>query len=137
MHILDMINEFIASNNNLVLIGAITLIEIAPIKINPWSFILKKIGNVLIGDIKKEIQDLKRDFEETNADNMRGSILDFARSCRKHEEHTEEEWNRIITKIKKYETYVKDKNIDNGVIEEASVYLRKLYHERLSKNDFL
>lgn len=133
---METILNFINENSNLVLLGTVTLIEIAPIQINPWSALGKWIGNLIVGELKDEFQVLKKDFEESRANNMRWNILNFARSCRQGEEHSEEEWNYAIAQLKMYESYMEEKDMENGVVEETAIYLRKLYHERLHKNDF-
>ena len=136
MELLIAIYEFATNNSTLVLLGAVTLVEIVPIKINPWSVLLKWVGDIINGDLKADLSNLKRDFDETKADSMRWNILNFSRSCRHGEEHSEEEWSHAISQIKMYETFCEERDIENGVIEETSVYLRELYHERLHKNDF-
>ena len=144
MDVLDYIKELTATPLFYFLLGlAATIFEIAPIKISPWSWLFKKIGSLINGEIirkmdqmEKDIAIIKRDQEEDNAENMRHRILSFARGCRKHEHHDAEEWNIIMSLIKKYETYVIERKIDNGVMEENIKYLRELYHERLINNDF-
>ena len=113
------------------------MIEITPIKINPWQKLFAWIGRLINGEMQKDLIELKRDFEETKAQDKRWHILSFARSCRQGEKHTKEEWNHAISELKDYEKYTKEKNISNGVIEENAKYLRELYQERLKKNDFL
>lgn len=125
------------SNPSLILFGSITLIQIAPIKINPWSRLFKWIGEQINGELRKDFSELKKDFEETNAENMRWNILDFANSCRNKTLHSKDEWQHVISQLKKYETYTEKKGIANGVIEEDGEYLRELYHERCIQNDFL
>ena len=127
------------TNPVVLLFGTITIFEVAPIKINPWKWIGRAInGETLsqIEDIKKEIATIRKDQEENNAEYMRSRILAFAASCRRHEHHDAEEWNNIISIIKKYECYVDDRKIKNGVIEETAAFLRELYHQRLINNDF-
>ena len=133
---MGIILNFINENSSLVLLGAVTLVEIAPIEINPWSKIGNWLGTLLVGDLKEDFATLKKDFEESRANNMRWNILNFARSCRYGEEHSEEEWNYAIAQLKMYETFCEEKDIENGVVEETAVYLRELYQERLHKNDF-
>lgn len=130
--LLNAINEFVTNNSGLVLLGTVTVLEISPIKINPWKW----IGNLIFGDVNKSLNELKKDFEDNKADTMRWNILNFARSCRSGEEHSEEEWNHAIAQLKKYETLCEERHIENGVIEENAVFLRELYHKRLHKNDF-
>lgn len=127
------------TNPAVILFGTITLVEVVPIKIHPWQWIGRAINSELlkkIEQVEKNVAIIKKDQEEDNAENMRSQILSFAASCRRHEHHDAEEWNHIIAVIKKYETYVKERNIDNGVIEENAAFLRELYHKRLVNNDF-
>lgn len=123
--LINAIEEFITNNREIVLLGTITIIEVAPIKINPWKW----FGNLIIGDVQKELLEFK-----TNT--MRWNILNFARDCRKGEAHSEEEWNHVISQLTEYEILCTEKKIKNGVIEETAVYLRELYNKRLHKNDF-
>ena len=129
--------ENLATNPSVVLFGAVTLVEVTPIKLNPWKWLFSWIGNAINGDIRRDLSELKRDFEETKAQDKRWRILNFADTCRRGQQHTKEEWEHVISEVKEYEQYVKEKNLDNGVIEENSKYLRELYHERNVKNDFL
>lgn len=120
-----------------ILVSSITVIQIVPIKVNPWSALLSWMGNILYGDIRRDLSELKRDFEETKANDMRWNILNFANSCRRHEDHGKDEWRHVMAQISEYEEYTEKKHINNGVIEEDTKYLRELYHERNVKNDFL
>lgn len=135
--ILNFAINFIADNKEITLILATTLLEFSPIKINPWKSLGRWLGNALIGDLKEEFHALKKDFEESRTNNMRWNILNFARSCRQGEDHTEEEWNYAIAQLKMYETFCEERNIKNGVMEETANYLRGLYRNRLHKNDFV
>lgn len=137
MEFLKEMYKFATDNSTLVLLGAVTMVEIVPIKINPWSLLFKWIGNALNGDLKEELTNLKKDFEDSKVGTMRWNILNFARSCRMGEDHSEEEWNYVIAQLKQYETFCEEKHIENGVIEETAIYIRQLYHKRLHKNDFL
>ena len=128
--------EELLTHPTFILIGAFTLIEIAPIKINPWKKLFQGIGDVMNGDIKKDLSELKRDFEETKAQDKRWYILNFANSCRNGMLHSKDEWRHVISEISEYETYTQKKGLVNGVIEEDSKYIRELYRERNIKNDF-
>ena len=138
--------EFIRSifeSPAIVIFGAITLIEVAPIKINPWRCLLKWVGKAINGDIqaqiaeiKTEVQELKEDCELKNVDDMRWEILNFVNTCRRGTEHSKDEWRHVMTQLAKYEDYTERKGISNGVIEEDSRYLRELYHKHNTKNDF-
>lgn len=134
--LLEYIKELVTSPS-IVVLGTVTLIEIAPIKVNPWQKIFTWFSDLFVGELKKELQEFRRDFEETKAQDKRWFILNFANSCRRGERHSREEWKHAISEIREYEEYTEKKNIVNGVIEEDSKYLRELYHERNVKNDYL
>lgn len=129
---------------SVVIFGVITLIEVVPIKINPWHALFKWIGKAINGDlqtqvteIKREVKNLKKDCELKNADDMHWEILNFANTCRQGIHHSKDEWRHVMDQLAKYKDYTEAKGISNGVIEEDSRYLRELYHERNSSNDFI
>ena len=127
-----------------IIFACLSLVEIAPIKINPWSKVLKWAGDMInhnvqveLDNVRKELSDLKSDFEGKKANDMRWDILSFANSCRRGNSHSKDEWWHCMSQLKEYEEYTEDKGISNGVIDEDAHYLRELYHERNLKNDFL
>lgn len=128
---------FCTQNPWFTLFSAVTLIQIAPIKIDPWKWILKFVKKAIIGDLETDVKELKKDVEQEKLDNKRWNILDFANGCRNNRKHTKEEWNHCLSQLKEYEGYCEKNEIPNGVIEEDGKYLRDLYHERCIKNDFL
>ena len=127
----------IITHPEIIVISLLTLVEFAPIKINPWGKLFKWIGKMINGDVMEDVKNLKRDFEETKAQDKRWHILSFANSCRNGKLHSREEWEHAISELREYEEYTDKKKIQNGVIEEDVKYLRELYRERNIKNDFL
>jgi len=133
--------QFISSKGisiSVVLFMFLTLIQITPIKINPWDTILGLVGKMMnkevteeVRHLKKQMGEVKTDIEERTVNDMRWHILNFAQRCRMKQEHTKEQWQHVLMQCKKYETYIKEHNIDNGVIEEDTRFIRELYH-RLS-----
>ena len=143
MTLIDYLKD-IFTTPSVIIFGAITLIEIAPIKINPWATLFNWIGKMINGDIQTEIKEmkddlteLKKDFESKKAEDMRWEILNFANSCRRGVEHGNDAWRHTMSQLAEYESYTEKKHITNGVIEEDAHYLRELYQERNRKNDFL
>ena len=150
--------DFCNNNPGVMVFGAVTLVEIVPIKINPWSGILKWIGKVVNAEDRKNIADIsvkidnmrenqtrieetvaemKHEIEEDKAKEKRWHILDFVNSCRHGRTHTREEWNHVISELADYETFTERKGIKNGVIEEDAKYLRKLFQQNNDTNNFL
>ena len=63
--------EFVRSifeSPSIVIFGAITLIEVAPIKINPWRSLLKWVGKAINGDLQTQIADIKAEVKELKKD---------------------------------------------------------------------
>lgn len=143
MNIVDYLKD-IFTNPTVIIFGAITLFEIVPIKINPWSTLFRWIGKAINGELKEQLSDLssdvselKSDFEMKKAEDMRWEILEFANTCRIGNEHSKDEWRHVMNQVSEYEEYTERKGITNGVIEEDTRFLRELYHERNIRNDFL
>lgn len=143
MNIVDYLKD-IFTNPTVIIFGAITLFEIVPIKINPWTTLFRWIGKAINGELKEQLSDLssdvselKSDFEMKKAEDMRWEILEFANTCRIGNEHSKDEWRHVMNQVSEYEEYTERKGITNGVIEEDTRFLRELYHERNIRNDFL
>ena len=121
----------------IVLIGAITLIQITPIKINPWSWIRKKLSDLIYGDVRKNIESVKAEITEMKVQNWRWNVLDFANSCKNGRRHTLDDWHHAISQLADYERYIERNEITNGVFEEDARYLREEYQKHCRNNDFL
>lgn len=141
---MEAILKFINDNLGLTLIAAASLIQVSPININPWGWIMKMIKNGLMSDLTEKfekmdqrISDLESKMDDSMIGNMRWEILGFSNSCRNGVLHSKEEWNHVIEQIREYEELCKRLNIANGVIEQESEFLRCMYQDRLRKNDFL
>lgn len=143
MNVQEIISQLGGGGIGVLIAIILTLVEVTPIKVNPWSAILGWIGRKLNGKLAdkvdaltEDLDNFKKDFEVKNANDLRWSILGFASSCRKGDRHSREEWKHVIDQMAFYEEYVEEKNITNGVIKEDTKYLRNLYHKINSENDF-
>ncbi len=125
----------------IVLAVFLSLVQIAPIKINPWDTILGWIGSKINAGVKKQLDAVsqqsnvqKEEFREFWIDYQREAILRFSRECSQDMSHSREEWNHILDIIKRYETFCSKHEIANGVIEENSSYLRDLHKKLLQEH---
>lgn len=120
------------------------VIEVAPIKINPWTKLLKGIGNRMNADILKRLDEVetqlkKQDdkIDNNEKDRIRYEILDFARACRKHEQHTKEEFDHIFEQYDKYEVILAKLEQPNGKVTQAMRFLSSVYQEILETDGFV
>lgn len=119
-------------------------IQIAPIKINPWSSLIKWIGKTLTFNLNQKLKTLEvslgtlsASIDENEKDRIRWEILDFANSCREGRKHTKDQFQHIITLNDKYSNLLKKTGDKNGVFDAEYDYIQSIYKERQQKNDFV
>lgn len=138
------LNEVILSGGGALLV-AMTLIQIAPIKVNPWSSIAKAVGRAINSDVLEELKEVKKDLAdhiridgEQNADEHRGRILRFNNELLRDIPHTKEEFVEVLADIDFYERYCEThKEYKNNRAIHAIANISRVYDERLIKHDFL
>ena len=79
-------------------VALLSLIQIAPIEINPWSKIARAIGRAICGDVMDAM-------EENKADSCRYRILRFDDEIRHNQKHTKEHFDQLMDDITFYEDY--------------------------------
>lgn len=119
------------------LVLLLTLIQVSPIKINPWTAIARAIGRAINGELLKEVRELKAEVARNEIKHIRWEILDFANSCRNNRRHTKEEFDHIIAQHGEYEKLLKETGSSNGQITIAYEYIKEIYKRCLIDNDFL
>lgn len=131
----------------------LALIQISPLKINPWSAIGRAIGRTLNKDVMDELKTIKkaqadtrqtlddhiRIDDERNADLHRTYILRFNTELRQRDtKHTEEDFNEILYNIDCYERYCKEHpKYQNNKAVHAIRHIKKVYDEHLENGTFL
>lgn len=148
---LEDIKNIVLSGGGVLLLFA-TLVQITPIKINPWSWMCKKIGNALNGELLKEVRkiEIKVDGLETRmiadeekasereASNCRTHILRFGDDLLHGIKHSKEHFHHVLLAISTYENYC-DEHPDylNNVAAATIEQIKKTYQKCLETNDFL
>lgn len=131
-----------SSSGGLLLL--LTLIQIAPIKLNPWSRIAKAIGRAINAEVLAELKQTNAKLEahiqaadERNADMWRANILRFNSELMRCLPHTKEDFNNIFLDIDDYETYCRDHPAyKNSRAVHAIGNIGRVYDQRLEKHDF-
>ena len=112
-----------------LLILFFSLIQVSPLKLNPWDRILGWFGKKINGDMREQLKELKKQVSDLWINSHRQSILTFARECRAGIDHDAEEWNHILSVADEYELYCKKNIVSNGVVKADTNYIRDLYQE--------
>ena len=130
----------------------LALIQISPLKINPWSAIGRVIGQALNKDVMDELKTIKKAQAETrqtlddhirmdderNADLHRTYILRFNTELLRGIKHTEEDFNEILYNIDCYELYCEEHpKYQNNRAVHAIRHIKKVYDEHLENGTFL
>ena len=130
----------------------LTILQIAPIKVNPWSAIAKFLGRMFNAEVLQELAEVKAAQKETrrvldehiqldderNADEHRLRILQFNNELLREIPHTREDFIEILAEIDFYERYCKDhEDYQNNRAVHAIANIKRVYDARLQKHDFL
>lgn len=122
-----------------------TLIQISPIKINPWSWIGRCIGRLINGEVLEKVEALSKDVKQNKADDdeqwaslSRTHILSFGDEILHGVLHSKERFNQILLDTSKYEKYCNEhpqylNNIATATIKQ----IKKTYQKCLDENNFL
>ena len=138
------IKELFLSGGSIAVI-LLTLIEITPIKINPWSWIGKKVGRMLNGEVldkvsnlEKELTDHKDKSEERHATLCRAHILRFGDEVLHGTPHSKEGYDNILLDIDSYEAYCSNHpGYKNNIAVQTIEHIKRKYQEHLINDDFL
>lgn len=134
-----------------LLAAALTLLQIAPVKISPWSAIAKALGRAFNGEVLQQLAEVRTAQEETRAtlnkhiqtdderaaDGHRACILRFNNELIQDLPHTREEFIEILTEIDKYEAYCRaHPEYENNRATHAISNIGRVYDDRLKQHDF-
>ena len=145
------IEEILAGGGGLLLV-AMTLIQISPIKVNPWSALARARGKAINKDVLDGLAEVKADQKEArrilddhirvddtrNADAHRARILQFNNELLRDIPHTREDFIEILEEIDFYERFCEEhKDYKNNRCTHAIANIGRVYDDRLRKHDFL
>jgi hypothetical protein len=127
----EMINSLGLTGITGIMVILLTLVQVAPIKINPWSKIARAIGRALNTEVIDEIR-------RNEAGNARYRIIRFDDEVRHKTRHTEEHFNQILGDIDSYENYCKSHpNFPNNKARLAIRNIKDTYTKCKRENSFL
>ena len=138
------VQELLAGGGGLLLV-MMTLVQIAPVKVNPWSWMAKAIGRAINGEVLAKLGQVEERLDKhitmddrRTADGHRSRILHFNNELLRDLPHTKEEFIEVLAEIDAYESYCRDhKDYPNNRAVLAIDNIRSTYKDRLKKHDFL
>lgn len=138
------LQEILTGGGSLILVS-MTLVQLAPIKINPWSWVAKTVRNAIYGDVSRRLDAIAANLnthikmdDRRNADAHRVRILHFNNELLGDKKHTKEEFLEVLAEIDEYEKYCKENpDYPNNRAVLAIEHIREVYKGRLREHDFL
>ena len=123
----------------------LTILQLAPIKINPWSKILNWFGDLFnsgiykrLDKIETDVKDIKSTSAERDAINSRVRILRFNDELMNDINHSKDYFDQILNDIDMYEKYCEDHpKFKNNVTLFAISNIKDCYKNCMAKHKFL
>lgn len=138
------IKEIVMYSGGLTLL-LMTLIQITPIKINPWTWLGRVIGRAINGEVldkvnslSEDVKALKEEDAEQWASLSRSHILRFGDELLHGVPHSKEHFDQILLDISKYEDYCDEHpNYKNNIANATIRQIKNTYQKCLENNKFL
>ena len=150
--IIAALEQITAGQWALALAALATLIEITPIKLDPWTALFRAIGKAMNKDIADKLdrqakdveslhtqtQNITARLEQKDAEDARNHILRFGDEIKNKVRHSEEYFNQILDDITKYEQYCEThKDFKNARTVATVQIINEVYQKCLKEKDFL
>ena len=135
-----------------VLVALLSLVEVSPIKINPWSGLAKWLGRAFNAEVLADLKAVQKAQQDTRsaldkhqaaddeykAECHRAALLAFNTSLLRGELHTQEDFFDAFRHIDQYEDYCRSHpGYKNNRASHAIANIGRVYDERMKARDFL
>lgn len=121
------------------------LVQIAPVKISPWSWLARQVGRAInqeqndkLDTLTREVNALKKQAGEQAAIECRVRILAFGDELYQNEHHTRERFDQIMDDITEYKRYCeKHPLFKNEKTVLTTYHIEKVYQRCQDEHSFL
>ena len=131
-------------NGGIIAVSAVvimSLVEISPIKINPWSWIGKVLNKDILHKlekVEKDVAEVKREVGESTAVTSRYRILRFDDEILHDVKHSKEHFDQILLDIDVYEKFCEEHpDFKNNLAVMAIGHIKEIYSKCSRENSFL
>lgn len=129
----------------LTLMGGMTLLQLSPIKIDPWTWIARKIGRAVNGELLERMDKLEKVVEtmgaksdEQAAKATRIRILRFGDEILHGIHHSKEHFDQILQDITEYQQYCREHpDFVNNMTVLTTKHIMEVYSACFEDNKFL
>lgn len=128
MKLTELLNQLNLGNLSILLFLVLSLVEISPIKINPWSALCKWLQRQLsLDEIKDDLMDSRRT-----------RIIRFDDELIEKRPHRKDMFDAILVDCDKYEKYCKSHHgYVNSVANDSIQHIKEVYADLKREDAFL
>lgn len=116
-------------------LGGMTLVQLTPIKIDPWTWLARKVGHAINGELIERMDKLEATVkkiqttgDERDAKATRIRILRFGDEILHGVHHSKEHFDQTLLDITEYERYCRDHpDFINNMTELTSKHIMETY----------
>lgn len=127
------------------IVALATIIQIAPVKINPWSWAARAIGRAVNGELIKEVGDIKTGMAKMGEDlalqralDSRWRIIRFNDELLQAKRHSKECFDQVLEDITAYTKYCEEhRDFKNEKAKMAIENVERCYRKCMEDRDFL
>lgn len=128
------------------------VVDISPIKVNPWKFIWKNFGKAINGEVIQKLDNLENDLSEVkkrqdqqeymrkrdNTDSARTRIIRAADEIRLGTHHSKEFFDEVLLDCNRYQEYcrVHDEYKNEKAVMSIQI-IEETYQKCMRENSFL
>jgi len=129
----------------LALMGGMTLLQLSPIKIDPWTWIARKMGRAVNGELldrmdklEKVVETIGAKSDEQAAKATRIRILRFGDEILHGIHHSKEHFDQILQDITEYQQYCREHpDFVNNMTVLTTKHIMEVYSACFEDNKFL
>lgn len=152
LSIIDSLKEIGLGNITVLFVLFLSIVQIAPIQIDPWTTFFSWIGKTINKDVLAELKTVKEDLngvhkeldsmkeaeEVREANAARNRILRFDDELRRKIDHSEEFWDQTLDDVTFYRSFCDSHDkYPNSKADYAMKNIEVTYHEVKKENKFI
>ena len=134
-----------------ILVVITLLIQISPLKLDPWTWLGDQLNKNIKHDFDGRIDDVEQQIGEMNlritdlngklnahmVESYRSEILHYADSVMSGKTYTIDKWRQMLKVCALYEEFIRDNGLINGDATEGIEYIRETYHSLCQTGSFV
>ena len=122
-----------------------TIIQVSPIKLDPWTWLGRWIGRAINGELMEKVDQLEKDIKqidhdagERNAKAARARVLRFGDELIHDVRHSKEHFDDILQDITEYEKYCEEHpEFENDRMQLTAQKIKDTYKKCWEEHSFL